>query len=119
MQNEQTEPKAKQMLCFWVTRRRTRVRREVRFVCSKKSKNRKIKSNEILVVFVAFSITMKSNYTINFLTFCGLRFFTSPQFYLPIIFPSSEMFSDLNLCIFCVVVFSNGRNLILNLTIRL
>ena len=44
LQNGQTEPKRK----HWVTRRRTRVRREAKFVRSKKGlKHREIEWNEI------------------------------------------------------------------------
>ena len=48
-QNGQTEPKP----WFWVTRRRTKVRREAKFVRSKKaSKFRKIECNEIFQRFL-------------------------------------------------------------------
>ncbi len=73
-QNGQTEPKP----WLWVTRRRTKVRREAKFVRSKKALNfRKIdfdfssRNNKTMV--------LNYFYLLRILPFCGLDFFDIPQ----------------------------------------
>ena len=73
MQNKKpSKNKASDLFLF--ARRRTKVRRVARFVCSTKPKNSIFIKNR---TFIGFS-TYKSPFI--YIVLCGLRFFTAPSF---------------------------------------
>ena len=80
-QNEQTEPN--QSFCFDLgTRRRTKVRREAKFVYSKKAL-----FQAVLHINVNFKVlkgsfrALQPEETLSLFVFCGLHFFTAPKNY--------------------------------------
>ena len=102
MQNEQTERKIKHLLCFSVTRRRTKVRREAKFVYSIKLK---FYPYFVFLSFLNFCFSFFLPVSLFFSFYALCTFFTSPLWQTE---RNAGRFGDFFLV--SVVTYGRGKN---------